>query len=124
MSAFNRSRWQRFAIAVASKLPFLGEAVLMLAMRRVMNPRALTLKKVRNFILANRESDLKRVEVKSLPYIMNMDTINICNLACPFCVTGTNQLDRKPSRFPLDQAKAVMNHVVMAGGEIYEAFLD
>ena len=111
MSAFNRSRWQRYAIAVLSKLPILGEAGLMLVMRRRMGGRVLTLKKVRNFILANRESDLKRVEVKSLPYIINLDTINVCNLACPFCVTGTKQLDRKPSRFPLEQAKAVIDKV-------------
>lgn len=111
MSAFNRSRWQRLALAIAYRLPYIGDAALMMAMRRYMNPRALTLKKVRNFIIANRESDLKRVEVESLPYMINLDTINVCNLACPFCVTGTKQLDRKPSRFPLDEAKAVIDKV-------------
>ena len=111
MSAFNRTSWQRFALAIISKLPFFGEAALLVVMRRAINPKALTLNKVRNFILANRESDLKRIQVKSLPCIINMDTINACNLACPFCVTGTKQLDRKQTRFPLDQAKAVIDQV-------------
>lgn len=109
--SFSRSTWQRRAIAVAAKFPFLGERALYLAMRRVLNPKAVTLAKVRNFILANRESDQKQIEVKSLPYFINLDTINVCNLACPFCVTGTKQLDRKQTRFPLDQAKAVIDKV-------------
>lgn len=109
--SFSRSTWQRRALAVAAMVPFLGEPALFLAMRRVLNPKAVTLAKVRNFIRANRESDQKKIEVESLPYFLNLDTINVCNLACPFCVTGTKQLDRKPTRFPLEQAKAVIDKV-------------
>lgn len=118
MAGFSRSPWQKRALALSRSIPYLGPRLLMQAMRYKLRPETVTLDKINNFILANRESDLKVSEVRSLPYILNMDTINACNLKCPFCVTGTNQLDRKKTRFPNDQAKLlidkVKSHVLVA----------
>jgi len=118
MSGFNRSTWQQLTLKVARNIPYLGPRLLMYAMRIKLRPETVTLEKINNFILANQEADNKSVTVKSLPYILNLDTLNACNLKCPFCVTGTNQLDRKSTRFPLEQAKAlidkVKSHVLVA----------
>jgi radical SAM protein with 4Fe4S-binding SPASM domain len=83
----------------------------MMAMRYKLKPSTVTLEKVQNFILANQESDAQATEVRSLPYMLNLDTINVCNLECPFCVTGTKQLGRKQIRIPIDSAKAVIDKV-------------
>ncbi|MBI4557225.1 MAG: radical SAM protein [Candidatus Hydrogenedentes bacterium] len=73
--------------------------------------RVVTREKVRNYILAQREKALKAVEVKSLPYILNLDTLNGCNLKCPFCPTGTGQHERPKARLPLEHAKNVIDAV-------------
>jgi len=111
MSGFNRSIWQQRALQLARNIPYLGPRMLMLAMRFKLRPETVSLEKINNFILANHESDIKAIRVNSLPYILNLDTVNACNLKCPFCVTGTNQLDRKKSRFPTEQAKALIDKV-------------
>ena len=118
MSNFDRLPWKRRILSVAGHLPNLGPRLLMNVMRRRLNPDAVTIDKVRNFILANQESEAKALKVQSLPYILNLDTVNACNLACPFCVTGTKQLARKQTRIPLATAKAVIDkvksHVLLA----------
>lgn len=118
MSGFNRSKWQQRALTLARTLPYIGPRLLMLGMRFKLRSDVLTLEKINNFILANFEADNKTVKVKSLPYILNLDTVNGCNLRCPFCVTGTNQLERKRARFPTDKAKELIDkmksHVLVA----------
>lgn len=111
MSGFNRSIWQQRALLLARKIPYFGPRMLMQAMRFKLRPDAVTLEKINNFILANHEADNKVIEVKSLPYFLNLDTINACNLKCPFCVTGTSQLDRKQTRFATEHAKALIDKV-------------
>lgn len=117
MSGFNRSNWQQRALLFARTIPYLGPRLLMVALRFKLN-KSVTLQKTKNFILANHEADLKAIQVKSLPYILNIDSINACNLKCPFCATGTNQLDRKQTRIPTEKAKAlidkVKSHVLLA----------
>jgi MoaA/NifB/PqqE/SkfB family radical SAM enzyme len=83
----------------------------MLAMKQRLNPRAVTLHKVKNFLLANWESQSQALQVRSLPYIVNIDSVNACNLACPFCATGTRQLDRRKALFPTDKAKRLIDKV-------------
>lgn len=80
-------------------------------LRRRYGDRVVTPAKVRNFIQVQKDLFAKRVEVKSLPWILNLDTFSGCNLKCPFCPTGTNQMDRKRDRMPMDRAKRVIDKV-------------
>jgi len=111
MPAFNRSLWQRRALSFANAAPFVGERALLFAMKRKLGADVVTLPKVRNFLLANRESGQGTVQVESLPYIINIDSVNACNLACPFCVTGTRQLERRKSHFATPAAKRLIDMV-------------
>ena len=80
-------------------------------MRRKLGSRVITRDKIRNFVLAHRESVAKTIQVKSLPYILNIDTLNACNLACHFCPTALKALRRDQTRLSIDKAKAVIDAV-------------
>lgn len=109
MLAFGKASLEQKLILLASFAPVLGPAAVGLGLKRRINPRAVTPRKVRNLMLANRESVSRAVEVRSLPYVLNIDTVNACNLACPFCPTGTNQLHRKKSRLSFDEVRRIID---------------
>lgn len=94
-----------------AKIPVAGPKIIETAMRRRWGASVVTPEKVRNYLLAQRESAAGAVEVESLPYTLNMDTANVCNLACPFCPTGTRQLKREKSRLSIPDAQRVIDAV-------------
>jgi organic radical activating enzyme len=111
MPALDVAKWLDRGLTLAAKVPAVGALAVYLAMHAKLPARVVTLAKARNFLLAHAESKARAVTVRSLPYVLNLDTLNVCNLACPFCATGTGQLARKPSRFPLDEARALVDKV-------------
>lgn len=56
-----------------------------------------TLRKWANLALVEAERKLRRIEVKGRPYILFLDPCNYCNLRCPLCPTGRNELGRVQS---------------------------
>ena len=48
-----------------------------------------------NLALVETERRLRRIEVKGRPYILFLDPCNYCNLRCPLCPTGANELGRR-----------------------------
>lgn len=54
-----------------------------------------TPRKWANLALVEAERKLRRIEVRSRPYILFLDPCNVCNLRCPLCPTGMNDLGRK-----------------------------
>jgi pyruvate-formate lyase-activating enzyme len=80
-------------------------------LRRKYGSHIITDLKERNFIQAQIDYFHRAVEVASLPYILNLDTLNLCNLTCPFCPTGTGQNYREKNRIPLEHAKQVIDAV-------------
>lgn len=109
MLAFGKASFEQKLILLASLAPVIGPAAVGFGLKRRINPRAVTPHKVRNLMLACRESVSRAVEVRSLPYVLNIDTINACNLACPFCPTGTKQLHRKKSRLGFDEVRRIID---------------
>jgi MoaA/NifB/PqqE/SkfB family radical SAM enzyme len=89
----------------------LGPKVIELYLRRKYCDRVVTAAKTRNFILAQREKFARAVEVKSLPWILNLDTFSGCNLKCPFCPTGTGQVERAKAHMPVERAKRLIDLV-------------
>lgn len=61
-----------------------------------------TPRKVANLLLAETERLLRRTSVRSRPYYYWMDICNFCNLRCPLCDTGRQQLMRKQSMMTFD----------------------
>ncbi len=104
------ARAKKIAFKIAA-LPVAGPKLAELGLKWRFGSRVVTPYKVRNFLLAHRESASNAIEVESLPFVLNMDTLNACNLECPFCQTGTKQLVRKRSSLPVEKAKAVIDAV-------------
>jgi radical SAM protein with 4Fe4S-binding SPASM domain len=101
---------RKLAFALGA-VPGVGPVAFEWALRRKLNPNAVTPAKVRNFLLAHRESQAKAVEVESLPYLLNLDVTNACNLACPFCPTGTKQLKRRKAVMDFNSARRIIDKV-------------
>ena len=61
-----------------------------------------TFKKLWNLALVETEFRLRCTHVRGRPYILIIDPLNICNLRCPLCPTGTGDLERKQQRMEWD----------------------
>jgi MoaA/NifB/PqqE/SkfB family radical SAM enzyme len=64
------------------------------------NPR-----KWMNLVRVETERKLRRVKVTGYPYILFIDPCNYCNLRCPLCPTGIDDLGRPQSMMSLDHFK-------------------
>ena len=62
-------------------------------------------KKWANFLTVEMERKLRRIQVKGHPYILFMDPCNYCNLRCPLCATGRNDLGRKQAMLSFEHFK-------------------
>lgn len=110
MSTTTHALKKRTALQFA-RLPVLGPKVVERHLRRKYNERVVTPAKVENFILAQREMLDRTVEVRSLPWILNLDTFSGCNLKCPFCPTGTGQMERRRAQLPIEHAMRMIDLV-------------
>jgi MoaA/NifB/PqqE/SkfB family radical SAM enzyme len=54
-------------------------------------------KKWANLLAAEYERKMRRIHVQSSPYLLIIDACNFCNLKCPLCPTGLNDLGRQQS---------------------------
>ena len=55
-----------------------------------------TQKKFENFKLAKQEEEQGKIILESMPYQIDVEPTNVCNLHCPLCSTGTmNRLGKK-----------------------------
>ncbi|MCA9185531.1 MAG: radical SAM protein [Pirellulaceae bacterium] len=62
-----------------------------------------TPRKWANLLRVEWERKRRRVEVKGVPYILFLDPCNYCNLRCPLCPTGANDLGRPQTMMSLEQ---------------------
>ncbi len=68
-----------------------------------------TPRKWANLARVELERKLRRVEVRSRPYLLFLDPCNYCNLRCPLCPTGMQKLGRKQSMMPFDAFKRYLD---------------
>lgn len=101
---------KRLALQFA-RTPGIGPKVIEHFLIRRYGRRVVTPRKVANYIRAWQERERRAVTVESLPWVLNLDTFNGCNLKCPFCPTGTSQLERAKARLSVDRAKRVIDLV-------------
>lgn len=94
-----------------AEVPLLGPKAMELYLRRKYCDRVVTPAKVQNFIQAQQDKFSRAVEVASLPWILNLDTFSGCNLKCPFCPTGTDQMQRRRAHMPMERAKRMIDIV-------------
>ncbi len=94
-----------------AEVPLLGPKAIEIYLRRKYCERVVTPAKVQNFLQAQQDKFDRAVVVKSLPWIVNLDTFSGCNLKCPFCPTGTDQMERRKCHMPMERAKRVIDAV-------------
>ncbi len=58
-----------------------------------------------NVVRVEWERNRRRIRVKGHPYILIIDPCNVCNLRCPLCPTGLNDLGREQSMMSLEHFK-------------------
>ena len=76
--------------------------------------RHATVKKLRNFWKAERNRMKKRTVLDSLPYILKVETTNICNLRCAYCYDDRRapQPGERPyGRMTFDQFRGLVDSV-------------
>lgn len=63
------------------------------------------LRKWKNLLTVEFDRKLRKVKVKGYPYILFIDPCNYCNLRCPLCATGRNDLGRPQSMLSFEHFK-------------------
>jgi radical SAM protein with 4Fe4S-binding SPASM domain len=77
-----------------------------------------TPRKLFNLALVEVEYRLRRTKVRGHPYIIIVDPLNVCNLRCPLCPTGTGDLERKQQRMEWETFTRTIDEVAPYAYEI------
>jgi len=75
-----------------------------------------------NLLRAELEQKARRIEVKSLPYLMFIDPCNCCDLRCPLCPTGIGTLGRPQAFLSLEHFKQYFDPLADYLFEVYMHF--
>ncbi len=78
-----------------------------------------TPRKWMNLARIEAERKMRRIEVSGRPYLLIIDPTNFCNLRCPLCPTGVQNLGRKQSMMSLDCFKRYFDPHVPYLFEVY-----
>jgi len=79
-----------------------------------------TLRKWSNLARVELERKRRRVELKGYPYLLIIDPCNYCNLRCPLCPTGLNDLGRPQAMLSFDHFKKYFDPLAPY---IFEAYM-
>jgi MoaA/NifB/PqqE/SkfB family radical SAM enzyme len=79
-----------------------------------------TASKLANLAMAETERKLRRVKCVSKPYLLIIDPCNYCNLRCPLCPTGLNDLGRQQSMLSLEHFKKYFDPLAP---NLFEAYM-
>lgn len=67
--------------------------------------------KYKNFILAKEEEKKKKLILESMPYQIDIEPTNICNLQCPLCSTGVGANTRKKGMMAFEKFKILVDEI-------------
>ena len=73
-----------------------------------------------NLVLAEVERKRKRIQLDSYPYLLLIDPCNYCNLKCPLCPTGLNQLGRPQAMLSFEHFQKYFDPLA---AHLFEAYL-
>jgi organic radical activating enzyme len=71
----------------------------------------LTPKKLLNLWLARWEEHRGRTRLRSRPWKLTVEASNLCNLACPACFTGVDEVGRARGSLPVDLYQKLMDEL-------------
>lgn len=72
-----------------------------------------------NLMRVETERKFRRIEVESNPYLLIIDPCNFCNLRCPLCPTGLNDLKRDQAMMSFEHFKKYFDPHVPFLFEVY-----
>ena len=70
-----------------------------------------TQKKFENFKLAKQEEEQGKIILESMPYQIDVEPTNVCNLHCPLCSTGTDESTRKKGMLEFENFKKLIDQI-------------
>ncbi len=70
-----------------------------------------TEQKYKNFIIAKEEEESQKLVLKSMPYQIDIEPTNICNLRCPLCSTGADAQTRKKTILTFENFKKLIDNI-------------
>ena len=70
-----------------------------------------TQKKFDNFNLAKKEEKEGKLVLESMPYQIDIEPTNVCNLHCPLCSTGTGESTREKGILKLENFKKLIDQI-------------
>ncbi len=70
-----------------------------------------TPKKIANLLSIELQRKLHSTKVKGYPYILILDSGNICNLNCPLCPSGRKDINRKKEFLTYDNFKQIVDNL-------------
>ena len=70
-----------------------------------------TEQKYNNFILSKEEEKSKKLILESMPYQIDIEPTNICNLECPLCSTGVDAQTRKKGMINYERFKILVDEI-------------
>jgi len=87
------------------------------------------IKKIINALYAEFERRIKRVKLKSHPFILHIELTNFCNLQCPYCLTGNNTNFQQKGSLKFEDFKQIIDNmkdylVIVRLDGIGESFLN
>jgi radical SAM protein with 4Fe4S-binding SPASM domain len=68
-------------------------------------------KKYENFILAKKEEEEKKLILESMPFEVDLEPTNICNLHCPLCSTGIGADTRQKGMMDFEKFKNLIDEI-------------
>jgi radical SAM protein with 4Fe4S-binding SPASM domain len=71
----------------------------------------LTWKKLINLIKVEWSLRTGKTFLKCYPYVITVDPLNVCNLRCPLCPAGTQEIDRVSKTMTMEDFKSIVDQV-------------
>ena len=73
--------------------------------------KRISLRKLLNAIRAEIERRMNIVKIKSHPFVLHIELTNVCNLRCPYCITGNNESHQPKGFLSFEQFKKIIDEL-------------
>lgn len=73
------------------------------------SPKKVKLKKVINALRGEYERRIKRIKIKSYPFILHIEPTNACNIRCPNCITGAGENNQEKGMMQFETFKKIVD---------------
>ena len=89
----------------------LGQTFLRYFLPILNSKKRIGLIKILNAVHAEFERRIKRIEVKAHPFILHIELTNVCNLKCPYCLTGNETSIQQKGFLKFEEFKKIIDEL-------------